>query len=334
MTHLIDALVGLPPWLVLALVFALPAAEAALFVGVFVPGETSVLIGGVVAHGGGLPLWAVIVAAVAGAVIGDEVGFLVGRRYGSRLIEHFPARVRRSGELDRALDLVRRRGAMAVALGRWAAVLRALVPGAAGTSGMTQLRFSVANVTGGTLWAVTIAVAGYVVGASYQSFAGKPAGPATSWSPSSCSPGSSGGSAAGASVPARSPPPRPPWPELAHRLDARRVGVRRPVRRPRAARGHRRRTAVSSASPPASRTTATMPSSHQWLPVAATTSIVTTTCSRKSQRQRLVLAATMPSETTAAQATWIEGIAANWSETPVSRRRRRPRRRSCPARST
>jgi hypothetical protein len=77
-TTLIDALVGLPPWLVLILVFAIPAAEAGLLIGVFVPGETAVLLGGVVAHGGGLPLWTVIVAAALGAVAGDQVGFLLG----------------------------------------------------------------------------------------------------------------------------------------------------------------------------------------------------------------------------------------------------------------
>lgn len=171
MTPLLDALLGLPPWLVLLLVFALPAAEAGLLVGMFIPGETAVLVGGVIAHGGGLPLWAVVVAAAAGAAAGDQVGFLLGRRYGPRLVDHLPSIVRRSGDLDRSLDLIRRRGAAAVALGRWAAVLRALVPGAAGTSGMTHGRFTVANVLGGTLWAAAIAVAGYLVGASYQSLA-------------------------------------------------------------------------------------------------------------------------------------------------------------------
>ena len=81
---------------------------------------------------------------------------------------HRPAAARRSGGLDHSLALIRRRGATAVALGRWAAVLRALVPGAAGISGMTQTRFTVANVLGGTLWATAIAVAGYLLGASYH----------------------------------------------------------------------------------------------------------------------------------------------------------------------
>jgi undecaprenyl-diphosphatase len=171
LSTIMDALVGLPPWLVLTLVFALPAAEAGLLIGVFIPGETTVLLGGVVAHGGGLPLWAVIIAAVLGAAIGDQVGFLLGRRYGHRLIDRLPRRARRSDGLDRALDLVRRRGAVAVALGRWVAVLRALVPGAAGISGMPQGRFTIANVIGGAFWATAIAVAGYLAAASYQRLA-------------------------------------------------------------------------------------------------------------------------------------------------------------------
>jgi undecaprenyl-diphosphatase len=168
MGTIVDGLVALPSWLVLALVFLLPAAEAALFLGLVVPGETAVFIGGVVAHQGGLPLWSVVVAAVAGATLGDQVGFLVGRRYGPRMLERLPLRLRRSGEVDHALDLLARRGATAVALGRWAAALRALVPGLAGMSGLGRARFTVANVLGGALWATTVAVAGYLAGASYH----------------------------------------------------------------------------------------------------------------------------------------------------------------------
>jgi undecaprenyl-diphosphatase len=168
MSSVMNALVGLPPWLVLALVFALPALEASLFVGLVVPGEIAVVIGGAVAHGGSLPLWAVVLAAVAGAATGDQIGFLVGRRFGAALMDRLPRRVMRSGDVERALALVRRRGSMAVVLGRWAAALRALVPGVAGMSGMSQPRFTLANVTGGALWATTVAVLGFAAGASYR----------------------------------------------------------------------------------------------------------------------------------------------------------------------
>ncbi|MFI7426341.1 DedA family protein [Micromonospora sp. NPDC049836] len=168
MDRVLDLLVGLPPAVVLALVFLLPALEASTFLGLLVPGEVAVLVGGVLAHEGRLPLWAVIIAAAAGAALGDQVGYLVGRRYGQRLLARTPRRFVRGAELRRALDLVRRRGATAVVVGRWAAALRALVPGLAGLSGIPRRAFTLANLAGGVLWAVVVAVAGYLAGASYR----------------------------------------------------------------------------------------------------------------------------------------------------------------------
>ncbi|HEY0698960.1 MAG TPA: DedA family protein [Micromonospora sp.] len=168
MDRILAVVVGAPPALVLALVFLLPALESSTLLGLVVPGETAVLLGGVVAHGGGLPLWAVVVAATAGAALGDQVGYLLGRRYGPRLLQRAPRRIRRSGELDRVLGLVRRRGAVAVVAGRWVAALRVLVPATAGVSRMRQLTFTVANVAGGLAWAVGVASLGYLGGASYR----------------------------------------------------------------------------------------------------------------------------------------------------------------------
>ena len=82
MSHLLEGILRLPPALALALVFLLPALEASAFVGVVVPGEIGVILGGVLANQGKLPLWAVLVAGIAGAIIGDSVGYVVGDRYG------------------------------------------------------------------------------------------------------------------------------------------------------------------------------------------------------------------------------------------------------------
>lgn len=169
MSAVLDTLAGLPAWLVLLLVFLLPALEAALFLGLVIPGETAVLVGGVVAHAGALPLWAVIAAAITGAAVGDQVGFYVGRRYGSPLLDRLLSqRARTARDIERALSLIRNRGALAVVAGRWVAALRALVPGMAGMSGMSPGRFTVANLVGGSLWATAVAVAGYLAGASYR----------------------------------------------------------------------------------------------------------------------------------------------------------------------
>ncbi len=163
----VHVLTTVPPWVVVGVVALLPALEASALVGLVVPGETAVLAGGVAAHAGIVPLWAVVLAAVCGAAGGDQLGYVLGRRYGPRLLQRLPARLRDSPNLDLALSLVRRRGALAVILGRWTATLRALVPGVAGLSGLDRRRFTTANVVGGALWAGAVALAGYLAGASY-----------------------------------------------------------------------------------------------------------------------------------------------------------------------
>jgi membrane-associated protein len=165
MTVLFRELAAVPAWVVLVTVFTLPALEASTLLGLVVPGETAVLLGGVFAHQGRVSLPAVMVAAVLGAVMGDNVGYALGARLG-------PALFARSSEssvrrLTKAAAFVRRFGGAAVLLGRWATFLRALVPSVAGASGVPYRRFVPYNVAGGTIWGVTVAAVGFVAAASW-----------------------------------------------------------------------------------------------------------------------------------------------------------------------
>ncbi len=168
-----DRLLSLPAAVVLAIVFALPALEASAFVGFVFPGETVVILGGVVASQGRVPLWAVFVAAASGAIIGDSLGYLIGRRWGAHLLHGTIGRlpiIRR--HLDRNLEsaqaYVRRRQGSAVFFGRFTAALRVLVPGLAGMSDVRYPTFLAYNVAGGVLWGGAFAVLGYLAGASYK----------------------------------------------------------------------------------------------------------------------------------------------------------------------
>lgn len=114
--------------------FALPALEASAFVGFIIPGEIGVILGGVLANQHKLPLWAALVAGIAGAIIGDSVGYEIGRRYGETILSKIPNRIRKQEHLDRAKDSVRRNGSEAVFVGRFTAALRGLVPGFSGMS--------------------------------------------------------------------------------------------------------------------------------------------------------------------------------------------------------
>jgi membrane-associated protein len=168
MGHILEGILRMPPALALALVFLLPALEASTFVGVVLPGEIGVVLGGVLANQGKLPLTAVLAAGILGAVIGDSVGYLVGARYGERILRKIPDRLLDDDKLSRAEDSVRRLGGKSVFVGRFTAALRALVPGLAGMSRLPYLRFLAWNIAGGVLWATGFVLLGYLAGSQYQ----------------------------------------------------------------------------------------------------------------------------------------------------------------------
>lgn len=162
----LDALRALPPTPMLILTFLCPALEASTMLGVIFPGEIAILVAGAAAQVGTLSLWAVIPISVAGAVLGDAVGFGVGRRYGEQLLKRLPDRLVKPEAVRAANELLRPRGPIIVLTGRVTALLRALVPGLAGMSGLSWWRFLPYNLLGGVLWATAVAVAGYLAGAS------------------------------------------------------------------------------------------------------------------------------------------------------------------------
>ncbi len=166
--HLLEKILHLPAWLILLLVFLLPGLEASIFLGVFFPGEVAVLLGGVAASQGSVSIALVLAAACLGAVLGDQVGYLVGREWGQQLLRRIPDRLLDEDRLQKGRAYIRRLGAKGVILGRWTAALRALVPGLAGMAHMSYPRFLIANVIGGVGWASLVAVVGYLAGNSYK----------------------------------------------------------------------------------------------------------------------------------------------------------------------
>ena len=151
-----------------ALVGALVFSEAALFVGFVLPGETAALLGGVLAHRQQVSLAGMAAVAVAAAIIGDSVGYEVGRHFGTRLVGTRLFARRQQG-LVRAQQTLRAMGGRAVFLARFTAFLRAVMPGLlAGTARMPYRRFLAFNAAGGLIWAVGFTLLGYLAGASYQ----------------------------------------------------------------------------------------------------------------------------------------------------------------------
>jgi membrane-associated protein len=164
--HLLDPLLNLHGWEAYSLVGALVFAEASILIGFFFPGETAVILGGVTASRGHTNIVILIVVVVLCAISGDSVGYLVGDKYGRRLLQTRVLRKRRR-LLDAVFKQLNRRGAVAVFLARFTAFLRAAVPGLAGISRMPYRIFLPANAAGGLLWGTGFCLLGYVLGHAY-----------------------------------------------------------------------------------------------------------------------------------------------------------------------
>src|SRR5882757_9266521 len=152
---------------VYALVFALVFCEDALFFGFVLPGETAAVLGGVLAGEHKVSVYVLAALVVLAAVCGDSVGYEIGRRYGTRILDTRALRNHRD-RTDRAQELIRRRGPAAVFLGRFIAFFRALMPALAGMSRMPYRLFLLFNALGGLVWGIGFVLLGYFAGTAYQ----------------------------------------------------------------------------------------------------------------------------------------------------------------------
>jgi membrane protein DedA with SNARE-associated domain/membrane-associated phospholipid phosphatase len=145
------------------LVFLLAAGESAAFLGLFLPGEVAVILGGVLAGTGVVPLWVMLPVAVSAAVIGDSVGFWLGKRLGPWVLRR-PRMARFTARLDAAQASLARQGWWALVVARFTSFLRAVVPFAAGMASMPYRTFIVGNVIGGVLWGSAYTMVGFIAG--------------------------------------------------------------------------------------------------------------------------------------------------------------------------
>ena len=170
MGHITDALLNLHGPVIYVVVAALVFAEAALFFGFVFPGETAIVVAGVLASQHRVSLPVLLVVIVLAAVVGDSVGYEIGRKFGDRLLDTRALRKHRD-RLGSAQSLLRRRGAFAVFIGRFTALLRAIMPALAGSARMPYGRFLVFNALGGIAWGIGFTVGGYLAGAAFEQVA-------------------------------------------------------------------------------------------------------------------------------------------------------------------
>ena len=117
-------------------IFLFVTLEASTLIGIIIPGETAVLLGGVLAWYGRISLVAVITAAILGAIVGDSIGYWVGARWGRSIIEGRLGRIVGHDRWSRARAHLSRKGLLLIVAGRFPPAVRSLVPITAGAAHM------------------------------------------------------------------------------------------------------------------------------------------------------------------------------------------------------
>jgi membrane-associated protein len=164
------ALVDIPPNVGYSVVFALIAVET---MGIPVAGETALIAAALLAHDGKMDIVPLIVIAAAAAIVGDNVGFAIGRKGGRRLfVLPGPFHRQRLDALAAGEPFFARHGPKAVFLGRWVAGLRIASAWLAGMNRMSWPRFLFWNALGGICWATSIALGIYVLGHAFENVIG------------------------------------------------------------------------------------------------------------------------------------------------------------------
>jgi membrane protein DedA with SNARE-associated domain len=146
------------------LLFALVMSESS---GVPIPGETALIAAGVLASKGTLQIEVVIAIAAAGAIVGDNIGYLIGRKGGRWLLER-PGRfsTQRLQVLATGEPFFERHGPKAVFFGRFVLGLRVWASWLAGATNMPWHKFVLWNALGGICWAVLVGTIAYILGSS------------------------------------------------------------------------------------------------------------------------------------------------------------------------
>ena len=168
---LFDGLADLAsPWGYLV-VGVLTLLEASAMIGLVVPGEAALLVGGFLASQGEADLGAMSAVGAIGAIVGDSIGYEIGRHLGPSLRRSRLGRWVGDERWQRAEQYLAKHGGRAVFFGRFVGVLRAMVPTIAGLSRMPYRRFLPWNVLGGLVWAPGFVLLGFLAGGSYHQVA-------------------------------------------------------------------------------------------------------------------------------------------------------------------
>lgn len=157
-----------------ALLFLIIFAESGLLIGFFLPGDSLLFTAGAVAAGAfasveamkdvDLNIWVLIAGCIIAAILGDQVGYAIGRKAGPRVFSREESRLFKRSHVEKGTEFFMKYGGKAIILARFVPIVRTFVPTIAGVSDMPYSHFIRFNVIGGLLWGGGVTALGYVFG--------------------------------------------------------------------------------------------------------------------------------------------------------------------------
>ena len=151
-------------WWGYALLTGIVFAETGLLLGFFLPGDSLLFTVGVVAGAGHLNIVLIVVLLIAAAVMGDAVGYQLGKRAGPPIFNRPDSRLFKQEHLLRTKAFYEKHGGKTIIYARFVPIVRTFAPFVAGVAGMSYSRFLSFNIFGGAGWVLALTMAGYWMG--------------------------------------------------------------------------------------------------------------------------------------------------------------------------
>ena len=162
--HKLGNLEDLIKWGGLTVLIIIVFAETGLLVGFFLPGDSLLITAGLIAAQGYLDIYVLNVSLIIAAIVGDQVGYLFGRKTGPRIFKREKSRFFAKDHLVKANQFYERYGGKAIIYARFVPFARTFAPIVAGVGMMNYRKFVTFNILGGLLWVLSMTLAGYFFG--------------------------------------------------------------------------------------------------------------------------------------------------------------------------
>ncbi len=144
--------------------FGIVFAETGLLVGFFLPGDSLLFTAGILAAEGYLDISLLLIILVSAAIIGDSVGYSIGKKFGPKIFARENSLLFNKSHLEKAEKFFEKHGPKTIIIARFVPIVRTFVPTLAGVGKMTYWKFLTYNIVGGILWAVGLTMLGYYLG--------------------------------------------------------------------------------------------------------------------------------------------------------------------------